>query len=136
MLADVTCGMNRQVYVLLQAMALTEIDLPKSAWMTTAPYGNCREQGFVLTIRNPSGEYRHICFYQHRNADTLCCLVWDGPADISGVYRCDNIPTEIFRDKWTSTKYWPYMSIDDAIDWTREEIAKFVAVAEKEASRG
>lgn len=127
-MADADCGMNTQAFMLLQYLSTQTVTVPEAAFLTTGPYSNCRERGFVVSVSKQIGsdQRRHWVFYEHRNSDELCCLRWDGPGHVSRGYRADDV--EGFTDKWTITKSWPYMSIVDAANWLHDEIREFCGV--------
>lgn len=126
MLADIKCGMNRQAFVLLQAMSMVERELPGMAWISTGPYSNCRECGFVIATRNQAGKHMFMAFFEHRNSDSLCCVRWIGTPNITGGYTPDDIPESAYPSKWDVTKSWPYMGIQEAIEWATDQITDHV----------
>lgn len=129
MLTSPSCGMNRQAYVLLTAMSLVELDLPDMSGVDTHPYSNCRERGFVISVRNEEGKYMFMAFFEHRNSDSICCVRWIGAPNITGGYTPDDIPKEAYPSKWDTTKSWPYMSIQDVIEWTTEQVSEHCGVS-------
>lgn len=37
---------------------------------------NCREQGYVVSLRNKKREQLNIAFFEHRNSDSICAIKW------------------------------------------------------------
>lgn len=125
-LADRYMGRNQQAMVLLEALSNEEISAPDNVWITTKPYGNCREQGFVVSISKGFDKITNVAFFEHRNSDALCALRWEGRLHITGVVRVDDIPEETYPTKWSVTKSWPYMSIADAMAYMRSVVEEIV----------
>lgn len=126
-IANDTLGMNEQAAVLLRALSCENVEVPEGVWFSTLPYCNCREQGFVVSIHRRGTDPVNIAFYEHRNSDRLCALQWVGNTPISGAVTADDIPDDVFPDKWTVTQSWHWMAIGDAVLWTRERIAEICA---------
>jgi hypothetical protein len=84
-------------------------------------YENCREQGYVLSIRVETNE-RHYAVYQHRNSDSLIVLISNG--------MCMDTPDVNFmwKDKGeNATKYdydkgFPYGEIVKCGEWILDDI--------------
>ena len=84
-------------------------------------YENCREQGYVLSIRVETNE-RHYAVYQHRNSDSLIVLISNG--------ICMDTPDVNFmwKDKGeNATKYdydkgFPYGEIVKCGEWILDDI--------------
>ena len=126
-LADVAMGRNRHIYTLLNYMARETVEFPegKHGFISTDPFLNCREQGFVISVMVGS-QTLHLAFFEHRNSDELCALKWKGGGHIAGGWRPGDIPEGVFPDKWTHAATWPYMSIVDATEWAMRQIETFI----------
>lgn len=37
---------------------------------------NCREQGYVVSLRNKNAKQLNIAFFEHRNSDRICAVKW------------------------------------------------------------
>ena len=122
--ADFNCGMNDQAAVLLRALASIEVDLPSGSWISTYPYCNCREMGFVLSIvsANAKRAPENIAFYEHRNSDEICAIRWTGRLPINGAVSPSDIPDGVFPDKWSYTESWPWLDIASAVNYALEVI--------------
>lgn len=118
-LADPAMGRNRQIMVLLAALAVEDIEISDGDYIETKPYGNCREQGFVIVV-HANSKVHNLAFFEHRNSDEICALRWEGYGHITGVVRVDDIPKEAFPDKWTHYATLKWMDIAGGIDLARE----------------
>ena len=121
-------GANWQAQAVLAYMRehISEIDY-EDFTARVGRYENCREQGYVFSIRVETNE-RHYAVYQHRNSDSLIVLISNG--------MCMDTPDVNFmwKDKGeNSTKYdydkgFPYGEIvkcgewilDDILDWMED----------------
>ena len=129
-LADGTAGMNMQAAALLTAMSQYEISLPEQFYLTTSPYCNCREMGFVLSIHSwQSKPQTNIAFFEHRNSDQLCAIKWEGRTNINGAVTPDDIPEEVYPDKYTLSAEWPYLQLFPAIRYAIDVIGEYVGEA-------
>jgi hypothetical protein len=133
---DTTMNMNSQAYALMHFLSTQE---PHTARyqdgkyqidIRCKPYINGRERGFVLEIRQGIGR-DPVClaFFEHRNSDALCCIKWvtDWPVEC---YRADNIPHDVYPDKWSVTKSWPSMDFTGAYEYVLDVIAEVSATDE------
>lgn len=73
---------------------------------------NCREQGYVLYVRNEKFETIYVWIYAHRNSDEPT-IVWG--KEIEGA----NMFTE---EEWEKQKV--FRNIDDAVQYTEEIICR------------
>lgn len=126
-LGDTTCGMSEHPALLLYALSLRSIEVRRFTSIETSRFLNCREQGFVLSVRSGRNDPLNLAFFTHRNSDTLCALRWESRGHISGGFRPDDIPENVFPDKWTHAKTWEHMDINGPISWIEEQITEFLA---------
>lgn len=134
-LGDVSYGRNTQAHLLLTYLSMQDFSLPQQpyAYLTTTPYCNCREQGFVISLHIKSMRYNY-CFYEHRNSDSLCVLMWQGLIPVSGAVTPDDIPH--FTDKYIVDKSFGYMQLFEAYQWLEGELRKVIeSVLEQEEER-
>jgi len=136
-LADPNCGMNKQAAAFLRILAAQTFDAPGAMWIRTLPYCNCREMGFVLSVRKPKGKSVNIAFYEHRNSDSFCALRWEGDIPISGAVTAADVTG--FTDKWDVSKSWGYLQFSEAEDYVRETVQEiadlWIAHEEKKAEK-
>ena len=115
-------GANWQAQAVLAYMRehISEIDY-EDFTARVGRYENCREQGYVLSIRVETNE-RHYAVYQHRNSDSLIVLISNG--------ICMDTPDVNFmwKDKGeNATKYdydkgFPYGEIVKCGEWILDDI--------------
>jgi hypothetical protein len=115
-------GANWQAQAVLAYMRehISEIDY-EDFTARVGRYENCREQGYVLSIRVETNE-RHYAVYQHRNSDSLIVLISNG--------MCMDTPDVNFmwKDKGeNATKYdydkgFPYGEIVKCGEWILDDI--------------
>lgn len=81
---------------------------------------NCREQGYVITIRS-SREQLNIAFFEHRNSDRIHALMWE--------QRTINTPTidiaefgDIYKDKYDTSHSVSYGEIEKMTQWISEQL--------------
>ena len=130
---DKKCGMNTQAWMFLQYLSEREFDISAeesaNAWLSVSPYSNCRERGFVLTLKRTGEEYLQFAFYEHRNSDDLCCVKWEGRGNITGGFTPDDIPEGVFNSKHDYAKSWGYMQLCDAFEWLEDQIKTAIGMS-------
>lgn len=95
--------------------------------ITTTPYLNCRERGFVISLREKDRN-KHFAWFEHRNSDSLCVIAWDAKeayAKNSDYFNTDDIPRAAYPDKWAVTKSFSCGAFGEASCWLSEEVRKF-----------
>lgn len=93
---------------------------------TVARWHNCREQGYVVSMRSQNyGAQINIAFFEHRNSDRICAIEWEqttiNPPTI------DNIETggTVYKDKWDTSHE---VSVGEAMqmaEWIFKRLAAF-----------
>jgi hypothetical protein len=94
-------------------------------------YENCREQGYVLSLRY-IGEQRNYAVYEHRNSDSLIVLVFDG-ITINTPYG-----EEVWgnmKDKYDYTKAFSCGQIVECGDYIIEDAQKFINELKEKAEK-
>ncbi len=116
-----------QAAALLTALSRYDISLPERFYITTSPYCNCREMGFVISLHgwNPVVQV-NIAFFEHRNSDNLCAIKWEGSTNINGAVTPDDIPREVYPDKYTLSAEWPYLELYPAIRYAVKVFSEVV----------
>jgi len=107
-------GANYQAQAVL-AYINTEIeDVKISRWE------NCREQGYVLSLRNRSTSQLNICFFEHRNSDDICAIKW-----IQNTINAPTIDTaefgDTYSDKWDLSHSVSYGEAESMAKWIESE---------------
>lgn len=86
-------------------------------------YENCREQGYIFSIKY-LGEQRNYCVYEHRNSDDICVVVFD--------VTTINTPTlkmvcgAMGDSKWNYTKAFPFGQIMECGDYILDDMKKWI----------
>lgn len=91
--------------------------------LSVGRYENCREQGYVFTIRY-KGKQRNYAVYEHRNSDQLIVLISETPTL--------NTPSieEMWRDKGGDASKFDYdrayneKDVYDCAMWIRDDMCK------------
>lgn len=89
------------------------------------PWFNGRERGYVVTMR--SDDYRNqinIAFYEHRNSDQICAIVWEqvttNPPTIDTAVFGD-----VFKDKYDVSKTFEYGEAHKMADYVMGKLDNF-----------
>jgi len=84
---------------------------------------NCREQGYVLSMRNKSGKQLNIIFFEHRNSDGICAVKW--------IQNTINAPTidnaefgDVYQDKYDVSHSVNYGQAESMAKWIESELTK------------
>lgn len=77
-------------------------------------YENCREQGYIFTLRYNFNQLLHIAVYEHRNSDRLCVKTFNGT--FINTPRAEDVfkPTE---GKYDYDKSFKYGAILECTEW-------------------
>ena len=92
------------------------------AMFTVGRYENCREQGYVFSLRYKN-EQRNYAVYEHRNSDSLIVLVFD-KITINTPYG-ENVWGNM-KDKYDYTKAFSYGQIVECGDYIIEDAQQFI----------
>ena len=69
-----------------------------------ARWENCREQGYVVSLRNGDRhEQLNIAFFEHRNGDSIHALVWEQKSINSITLDIAAFPPCLYRTKWETS---------------------------------
>ena len=69
------------------------------ARIEVARWENCREQGYIVSLRNENHDQLNIIFFEQRNSDSICAVKWE-QSSLNSL----NIYTAEFGDVY-KTKY-------------------------------
>ena len=82
---------------------------------------NCREQGYVISLRNESCKQMNFIWYGHRNSDSICVVKWE--------QMTLNMPTivtaefgDVFKDKFDVSFMADYGEYRKVSDWIYDEL--------------
>ena len=93
------------------------------ATFTVGRYENCREQGYVFSLRYKN-EQRNYAVYEHRNSDNLVVVVFDKPT-INTPYGEDVWGN--MEDKYDYTKAFSWGQIVECGDYIIEDAQNFIS---------
>lgn len=82
---------------------------------------NCREQGYVVSLRNDNGKQLNIAWFEHRNTDSIHAIKW--------VQKTINAPTistadfgDIYKDKPDTSHMVHYGEYNNMAQWIWEQL--------------
>ena len=140
---DTDFGIHQQVRMLMKYASESMDDYLErgDGYTRTRYYNNGREKGFHWSIHRPSpgngygGPTLNFVWYEHRNSDQLVCIMWENPttsqhwhegaerlACADNVSGYQNIPVEVFPDKYGYTATFGYMKIYEAFSWWMKQV--------------
>lgn len=79
---------------------------------------NCREQGYVLSMMSQNRRQINIAFFEHRNSDSICAVVWEQYSVNSITIDTANFGDGIYKDKYDvshSSGYGDIVGMSDFI---------------------
>ena len=90
-----------------------------------ARWENCREQGYVVILRNQQRKQLNIAFFEHRNSDSLCAIKWP-----QNTLNSPTIDTAEFGDHCYSDKFDVSHQVDphqakEMAEWIESQFADF-----------
>lgn len=91
---------------------------------TVAPWYNGRERGYVIAL--PSKNYSHqlnIAFYEHRNSDDICAIMWDQVS--MNPLTIDNMNKDVFKDKYDVSHSVSYDKSYEMAEWILARMSEF-----------
>lgn len=124
-------GANKQaraVLAILQGFSIEESWNSERREYEAQPYvarwENCREQGYVVSLR-ALGEQLHIAFFEHRNSDSICAIRWKQVYINSPTIDTAEFAGQCYKDKWDVSKEVRPGNITDMADWIGGEFESF-----------
>ncbi len=85
---------------------------------------NCREQGYIVYLRDNSYNQINIAFFEHRNSDSICMIKWK--QNSVNALTIDSAKFDgVYRDKWDTSKNFGCAEIINAAQWIIEELNSF-----------
>ena len=89
-----------------------------------ARWENCREQGYVVSMRSENHKQINIAFFEHRNSDSICAVMWGQNSTNS-----PTIETAVFgntyKDKYDVSHDVRYGEALEMSDWIFEQLTAF-----------
>lgn len=83
---------------------------------------NCREQGYVLMLKNKKSKQLNIAFFEHRNSDNICAIKWHENTINAPTIESANFNGECYsNDKYDTSFSVLHMQIQEIGDWIKEQ---------------
>jgi hypothetical protein len=99
----------------------------KSAYLASpsiSRWENCREQGYVISLRAANLKQINIAFFEHRNSDSICTVEWE-----QNTMNAPTIDTaefgNIYKDKYDTSASFSYGEVVAAGDWILDRLDSF-----------
>ena len=82
---------------------------------------NCREQGYVVILRNKKREQLNIAFFEHRNSDSICAVKWQ--QESINTLTIDNAKFgDVYKDKYDISHSVSYGKAKEMAEWIIEQL--------------
>lgn len=86
---------------------------------------NAREQGYVISLRTPDyAKQINIAFFEHRNSDTICAVVWE-QFTINSPTIHDAQFGDVYKDKYDVSFQTGFGEILDMARWITDSLHYF-----------
>jgi len=93
------------------------------AEIKVARWENCREQGYVVTLRNKNREQLNIAFFEHRNSDSICSIKWQ--QESINTLTIDNAKFgDVYKDKYYTSHSVEYGKAFEMAEWIIKELTE------------
>jgi len=119
-------GANHQAKAVLAFMQVHD----GMAQPEVARWENCREQGYVISMKNENGDQINIAFFEHRNTDSICAVEWK--------QNTTNAPTidtavfgNVYKDKFDVSHRVGYGQISEMANWIWSRLEAHLEKKEK-----
>lgn len=80
---------------------------------------NCREQGYVLCLKNEKKLQMNIAFFEHRNSDRICAVKWIQNIENPTIQNAEF--GNIYKNKYDVSKEVPWREYMAMSDWIYKE---------------
>jgi hypothetical protein len=99
-----------------------------------ARWENCREQGYVISLKNKDRKQLNIAFFEHRNSDSICAIKWEQNSINSLSIETADFKGECYKDKYDVSFSVDYGKVCEMAEWINEELILFWKEAELKTS--
>ena len=108
-----------------QSVRHIEKDFTYYAHIDVARWENCREQGYILSMRNSTHkEQLNIIFFEHRNSDRIHAVKWK-----QNSMNSINIDTakfgDVYKDKYDTSFAVDPGQVSEMCEWICQEFSYF-----------
>jgi hypothetical protein len=83
---------------------------------------NCREQGYVVYLRNKQYVQLNIAFFEHRNSDIICAVRWLQDTINSPNIDSANFGDDVYKDKYDVSYSVGFHQFEEIADWIFNEL--------------
>ncbi len=90
-----------------------------------ARWENCREQGYVVSLRAGNGKQLHVAFFEHRNTDAICALRWEQNLTNSPTIDTADFGDKCYSDKWDISHQVGCEQFSEMAAWIEGELTEF-----------
>lgn len=91
------------------------------AEIQVARWENCREQGYVVSLRNKKREQLNIAFFEHRNTDSICAVKWQQES-MNTLTINNAIFGDVYKDKYDTSHCVGYGKAYEMAEWIIEQL--------------
>lgn len=92
---------------------------------TVARWENCREQGYIISLRSRTHKQLNIAFFEHRNSDSIHAIKWEQAAMNSITIDTAKFNGQCYSDKWDTSYRVSYGEVSDMADWIINEFTNW-----------
>ena len=90
------------------------------AELKVSRWENCREQGYVVSLRNEKREQLNIAFFEHRNSDSICAIKWQQES-INALTIHNAEFGDVYKNKYDTSKSVGYGEAYEMAEWIIEQ---------------
>jgi len=87
-------------------------------------WSNCREQGYIVSLRNSNHKKLNIAFFEHRNSDSIVAIKWVQCSMNMITIETAKFPEGVYGDKWELEYSVGYGEIVKMAEWIKSELVK------------
>jgi hypothetical protein len=95
--------------------------LSYDAEVKVARWENCREQGYVVSLTNPTREQLNIAFFEHRNSDEISAVKWEQKSINSLTIDTAKFG-DIYKTKYDTSHEVPFGEASKMAGWIFTEL--------------
>jgi hypothetical protein len=129
-------GANRQTQAALAMFQSILCDGLEESWddkwkrykanIEIARWENCREQGYVLSLRSDDCQQQlNVAFFEHRNTDSICAIKWHQCTLNSPTIDSADFNGECYSDKYDTSFDVGYGEAEKMGRWIHDQFVQF-----------
>lgn len=118
----------RAVLMILQRMSNIEESWDDTykkydAEIKVARWENCREQGYVISLKDKNYKQLNIAFFEHRNSDSIHALKWV-QSSINSLTIENAEFGDLYKDKYDTSYSVGYGEFDKMANWIIQQLTE------------